>query len=66
MKLNGLPQSDFRGWSKNNLTKSTVVDHPELTYTITYLEYNSSGLPTIYTWQSAQSNYKNIVNYQCN
>jgi hypothetical protein len=66
MKVNGLPQSEFRGWSKNNLTQSTVVDHPELTYTITYLEYNSSGLPTIYSWQSGQINYKSIVNYQCN
>ncbi len=66
MKLSGLPPSEFRGWSKNNLMKSTVVDHPELTYTITYLEYNASGLPTIYTWQSGQSNYKSITNYHCN
>lgn len=65
MKVNGLPQSEFRGWSKNNLLESTVVDHPELTYTITYLEYNSSVLPTIFTWQSSQNAYTSIVNYQC-
>jgi hypothetical protein len=65
MKVNGLPQSEFRGWSKNNLLESTVADHPELTYTIKYLEYNSSGLPTILTWQSSQSTYTSVVNYHC-
>jgi hypothetical protein len=70
-KVNGwrvsvLPPSEFRGWSKNNLIQSTVVNHPELTYTINYLEYNSYGLPTIYSWKSGQIDYKIIQDYQCN
>jgi len=65
LKGSGLPESDFRSWSKNNLTKSDVSGHPELTFNYNYPGYNSFGYPTSVIMTSQQYTYTMFINYQC-
>jgi hypothetical protein len=68
LKATGEPGIFPEYWSKNNIIQMTTVGHPEQTYIIDSLEYNSNGFPTKFHASPPDTifpDYTMILNYQC-